>query len=185
MKNEFITGKTVLKSVGEIHHEEQMAYFESVLHPIGLDMETIYDYTSGIYLNKDASELLKAVECFFFTINEFVNYFITQYTHPKLDIKSRSIVSDGSQNGEFLSLHYLNPKRTPNVVSFDFTTMASSGMFKVEDFTTEKDWDNRRYILFGKLYEPDNDLDAYIFEAIKRYVPEWKEMMKSIGKLSR
>lgn len=184
-KDEVIYGMSLCREIEKVSRDEQMKYIKSILFPIGLDLNIIFEYSMKDYKNKDASLLLQGIECFFYTMNDFVNYFIVNYTQPDMEIVMKKIVSDGSSDGNYFSLHYINHKTCPNIVPFDFSTLGSSGLLNIAEFSRERSWDKTKIILFGKEYDDKNDnLDAYMFRAVKSFVPEWIEMMKKIGKLS-
>ncbi len=185
-KNEVIPFKSLCVAIDdEVDAQEQIAYIDSELSLIGMDRALILEYSKSSYLNKEASPLLQTVESFFYTMNDFVNYFITHYTDPQLEAVSKQIVSDGSLAGEFFALHFIDSRRSPNIIPFSFSKLVSSGMLKTEELTQEKTWDKTRIVLFGAYYdEKDEDFDLVVLEKMKAFVPMWIKMMKEIKKIS-
>lgn len=181
-----VRGKTILRELNNngVDLKQQIKYFENTLNSVGLSSEMMSKYQrTDITKVEDPVEV---IERHFSFINDMINYFIAEYTTPERQSKivDREIVSDGSDCGNFLALHYIDEKSIPNIRAFNFETLYTSGIIKTNYLTEEKSWDEKRVFIFKReidMAEKDSVIDEYFQEAFREFIPIWKKNMEDIG----
>lgn len=138
------------------------------------------------FRTREQLNLIKQSDLFFNMMDFLMNYFLigNMDIHTQ-DINHKEIVSDASYEGEFLSLHFLDPNRTPNIIKFELSRMGSDGLFKLKDFTEEKIWNTSAFLLFGRpFFEKEDDFDEVVFAQLKKIIPTWMKEMKETKRVS-
>ena len=184
-KNEIphLNGQDTLISL--IHHRKQIAYFKHELSLIGLDVRTVWDYSKGVIKDEKASPLTIAIDSFFYTVSDLVNYFIVYHTKQLKPI-TRMVFRDGSPDETYFSLHYFDKESVPMIIPFSFSTLGSSKLFKVNFFTKKPEF-NQPIVFCGNVLninKKDTDaLDEYLRQRMIEFIPVWKKMMLDIHKI--
>jgi len=175
-----LNGQGTLISV--VHYREQIAYIKHELSLIGLDMRTIWNYSKGVIKDKKASPLTIAIDSFFYTISDILNYFIVYHT-GQLQPITRMVFRDGSPDETHFRLHYFDKENIPMIIPFGFSTLGSSGLFQLKYFSKNLNFEQPIIFCGNGLKETDS-LDEFLLQRMIEFIPVWKDMMRDINKVS-